>query len=135
MAKVPTPPPAPLIRSFCPGRDLPSVAKTLYSQHSRLGYGGRLFERHGGWFQLQSVFARADVFGETAPGAAQVPEHFITWPEPGYALADGFDPPGYVGPEDFLLGCQQPGYQSVCERSAVEEPPVPIVHGYRAYFY
>ena len=78
---------------------MPFVAKALQGEQSRLRYRRCLFECHAFRLQRQCIFTSTDIFGETAPVTAQVPEHFITRLELHYIFANCFNSPCYIGAE------------------------------------
>src|SRR5437773_11869741 len=88
-ANVPTPPVAPLIRTRCPGLELPLVAKTLQRGRGRHGHGRGLLEREPGRLRHQEALrSAAHVFGERARARAV---DLIPDPESRHVLADSLD--------------------------------------------
>src|SRR5262245_19950307 len=65
---VPTPPDAPLTRTFCPGRTRPLSRSACKAAHPGDRHRRRLLERYiGRLFQRHRVLADADVLGECSP--------------------------------------------------------------------
>jgi hypothetical protein len=99
-AKVPTPPDAPLIRTFCPGLHLAVIAKRLQRGQGRRGHGRGLLERQVVRLGNKLVLLGTRVFGACAAAPA---EHLVARLEARHVLADGLDAPCQIDPHDEVL--------------------------------
>ena len=130
-ANVPTPPDAPLIRTFVPRLDLPLVAKALQRGERRHGHGRRLLERHVRRLRHdRSLLANAHVLGE---GAVSPAEHLVTRSKLRDVLADRLHRPGEVDAESLVsFGLRSPIVRARDPRPAGHAVPVRWVHRSRA---
>src|SRR5437867_1398932 len=98
-ANVPAPPPAPLIKTICPGLTCPLSRTPLQGDHCRLRDGRCFLECHTGRFQRQGSFTSADILGKTTHTPQDVSEDFIPWLKSPDVSASYFNSPGYVRSE------------------------------------
>ena len=101
-AKVPTPPPAPLISTRWPPRARP-CREGPEGGLSRDGHRGGLLEREA--VRHRHHAATADVFGECAGARA---EHAVAGLEVRHVLADRLDDAGDVEAQDVVFGRRKP---------------------------
>ncbi len=94
-------------------RDPDDAVQTLLSEHCSVRYRGGLLVGEPAWHGHYGVFARTHVLGEGSKTAfAQVPVYVVTHCQIGNALADGFDPSGYIATDDPNLRRPQTGQQA-----------------------
>ena len=113
-ANVPTAPPAPLIKTSCPGSHPSLVPNALNPERSGRGDGRGLFERQAGGFAFEPRLRNGRDLGEGATVAPQVgdealTEDLITRPESRHVLADRLDDPRQVRARNEVLGRAEPG--------------------------
>src|SRR4029453_5841502 len=106
-AKVPTAPPAPLIKTLCPARTPPP------RDRSGGGDGRGLFERETGRFPLEPGFRNGRVLRERATVAPQVDGEALTKDliarlEPRHVRADRLEVAGQIRARNAILGLAQP---------------------------
>ena len=120
-ANVPTPPDAPLIRTFWPGRTLPSSRRSCRAVVADTPTAAACSNvRLAGFATNWSSLARR-VLGE---GAGAPAEHLVARAKALDVLADRFDRARDVRPRDRVLRLAQPGGHAHDEGRAGHEDPV-----------
>ena len=103
MAKVPTPPPAPLIRTFCPDCSCPLSNSPCTASIPACGIAAACSKVIRADFNAKA-FPRTDVLRESpkpaTPEAGQIAEDFVAWPKSLDLVAHGRNSPGDIATED-----------------------------------
>ena len=128
-AKVPTPPEAPLIKTFCPGWRSPLITQSLQGGQRGQGHGRRLLERQVGRLRRQQVSRDTGVLGTAtrrdlssricSEARPRPPEYLIAWAELGHGLAHRLNLPRQVPRQNVAL----PGLRSPKTKRAVYGRP------------
>ena len=127
-ANVPTPPDAPLMRTFWPGLDLAVIPKQLESGAGRHADGCRLLEGEIGRLADELILRCA---GELGKGARAPTEDLVPGPEGVDLRTDRLDRPRDVGSRNTVLWLGQPGAHAHDVRHSRHQDPVTDVDGGR----
>ena len=119
MAKVPDPPPAPLIRTLLPA----TAGRTaLQGDRARLRDGRCLCEGEPGRLVREHRYRRHRIFGETSFEREVVAVDLVPRTEPGDPRTHIVDDAGDIRPEDPPSRATQPAEPGVCRRPAQALP-------------